>query len=182
MNFYRMGSLIVLSHECINMGWIGSRFHRVMSTHFSKTAKNLRIKPTSCPKQQKMSTLTPPTDPFHSIFLNKTFRISYWHIVEQFKHSEVVWGGIWKNHIFSTGPFNGGQQTVLIGRTRGADLQPPQLIQGSPAPCSDCSSCTQSLWPISHARGVSALPPSSSSHPPSPGAAPVGWIIGGVGG
>jgi hypothetical protein len=43
-------------------------------------------------------------DPFHTIFLNETFRISYWYIVEQFKTLRSVWVVFEKITFFPLGP------------------------------------------------------------------------------
>ncbi len=52
---------------------------------------------------------------FWSIFFNETFRISYWHQVEQIKILRSGIGAISKNHIFSTSHLNGIQAEFLIG-------------------------------------------------------------------
>jgi hypothetical protein len=53
---------------------------------------------------QKMWTLAAPQIRKWSFFFNQTFRISYWHLVEQIETLRGGIGAIWKKHIFSTGP------------------------------------------------------------------------------
>ncbi len=48
--------------------------------------------------------LVHPTGRFWSFFFNKTFRISYWHLIEQLWTLRRGIGAIWKNNVFSTGP------------------------------------------------------------------------------
>ena len=85
-----------------------------------------------------------------SIFFNKTFRMSYWYIVEQFRALRSGLGGILKNHIFSCGPptnqhqileqlaalsFNAssaGQGMHRGGHGGGRGTPPPPYVQPPP--------------------------------------------------
>ena len=44
--------------------------------------------------------MTPPTEGFWSIFFYETFRMSYVHLLEQLRTLRIIFGTIWKNHIF----------------------------------------------------------------------------------
>ncbi len=48
--------------------------------------------------------MTHPMGRFWSKKINETFRISYWHLVEQIKHSEVELGPFEKNTFFPPDP------------------------------------------------------------------------------
>ncbi len=62
---------------------------------------------------QKMWTLAAPQVRKWSFFFNQTFRISYWHLLEQIETLRGGIGAIWKKHIFYSGPptFQGRRST-----------------------------------------------------------------------
>ena len=45
--------------------------------------------------------MTPPTEGFWSIFFYETFRMSYVHLLEQLRTLRIIFGTIWKNHIYT---------------------------------------------------------------------------------
>ena len=63
---------------------------------------------------EHFNVMTPPTEGFWSIFFYKTFRMSYLHLLEQLKILIIIFGTIWKNHIFIIAPPTIGAAVVNI--------------------------------------------------------------------